>query len=100
MRILLTANASYVPPRGGSTRSNLVWLEYLASRGHDCRVVAPALRQLFQIKGLFHNHEYLWDVRFSKTAFMHTRADHRADFVFERFFLIGLFFGAFGEPPQ
>ena len=43
MRILLTANASYVPPRGGSTRSNLVWLEYLASRGHDCRVVAPAI---------------------------------------------------------
>lgn len=42
MRILLTANAAYVPPRGGSTRSNLVWLEYLASRGHDCRVVAPA----------------------------------------------------------
>lgn len=43
MRILLTANASYVPPRGGSTRSNLVWLEHLASRGHDCRVVAPAI---------------------------------------------------------
>ncbi len=43
MRILLAANASYVPPRGGSTRSNLVWLEYLASRGHDCRVIAPAL---------------------------------------------------------
>ena len=43
MRILLTANASYVPPRGGSTRSNLVWLEQLASRGHDCRVVAPAI---------------------------------------------------------
>lgn len=41
MRVLLTANASYVPPRGGSTRSNLVWLEYLASRGHDVRVVAP-----------------------------------------------------------
>ncbi len=41
MRILLTANASYVPPRGGSTRSNLVWLEYLASRGHDVRVVSP-----------------------------------------------------------
>ena len=43
MRILLAANASYVPPRGGSTRSNMVWLEYLAARGHDCRVVAPAL---------------------------------------------------------
>ena len=43
MRILLTANASYVPPRGGATRSNLVWLEILAGRGHECRVVAPAL---------------------------------------------------------
>ncbi len=43
MRILLTANAAYVPPKGGSTRSNLVWLEYLTSRGHDCRVVAPSI---------------------------------------------------------
>ena len=29
MRILLTANASYAPPRGGATRSNLVWLNQL-----------------------------------------------------------------------
>jgi glycosyltransferase involved in cell wall biosynthesis len=43
MRVLLTANASYVPPRGGATRSNLVWLEILAAAGHSCRVVAPAL---------------------------------------------------------
>ncbi|HTT61353.1 MAG TPA: glycosyltransferase family 4 protein [Bryobacteraceae bacterium] len=43
MRILLTANASYVPPRGGATRSNLLWLEYMAARGHACRVVAAAL---------------------------------------------------------
>ncbi len=43
MRILLISNAAYVPPRGGSTRSNLVWLEYLASRGHDVRVISPAL---------------------------------------------------------
>jgi glycosyltransferase involved in cell wall biosynthesis len=43
MRILLTANASYVPPRGGATRSNLVWLEIIASHGHECRIVAPAL---------------------------------------------------------
>ena len=40
MRILLTANASYVPPRGGATRSNLVWLENMAASGHACRVVA------------------------------------------------------------
>ena len=40
MRILLAANASYVPPRGGATRSNLVWLERLAASGHPCRIVA------------------------------------------------------------
>ncbi len=39
MRILLTSNASHSPPQGGSTRSNLIWLEYLALQGHDCRVV-------------------------------------------------------------
>jgi len=43
MRILLAANASYVPPRGGATRSNLVWLDRLAAAGHECRVVAAAL---------------------------------------------------------
>ncbi len=42
MRILLTANASYVPPRGGATRSNMVWLDYLARRGHECRVIGGA----------------------------------------------------------
>jgi glycosyltransferase involved in cell wall biosynthesis len=43
MRILLTANASYVPPRGGATRANLLWLEHLAASGHECRVVASSL---------------------------------------------------------
>lgn len=43
MRILLTANASYIPPRGGATRSNLIWLEHLAEKGHPCRVVAADL---------------------------------------------------------
>ena len=33
MRVLLTANASYVPPRGGATRSNLVWLDHLTAHG-------------------------------------------------------------------
>src|SRR5215468_3402539 len=42
MRILLTANASYVPPRGGATRSNLVWLDHLARAGHACRIVSGA----------------------------------------------------------
>lgn len=45
MRILLAANASYVPPRGGATRSNLIWLDHLASSGHECRVTAAALPQ-------------------------------------------------------
>src|SRR6185369_10545806 len=38
----LTANASYVPPRGGATRSNLIWLDHLASAGHECRIVCGA----------------------------------------------------------
>ena len=42
MRILLTANASYAPPRGGATRSNLVWLDHLARAGHQCRIVCGA----------------------------------------------------------
>lgn len=45
MRLLLTSNASYDPPRGGSTRSNLVWLRQLAHSGHVCRVVSAALGQ-------------------------------------------------------
>jgi glycosyltransferase involved in cell wall biosynthesis len=43
MRILLTSNASHDPARGGSTRSNLIWLEHLATSGHDCLVVCSAL---------------------------------------------------------
>ena len=43
MRILLTSSASHVPPRGGSTRSNLAWLDALAANGHSCRVVGGAL---------------------------------------------------------
>ena len=39
MRILLTSNASHDPAKGGSTRSNLVWLERLAAGGHACQVV-------------------------------------------------------------
>src|SRR5437763_12498146 len=43
MRILLTSNPPHDPPRGGSTRSNLIWLEHLATNGHDCLVVCSAL---------------------------------------------------------
>jgi len=43
MRILLTSNASYAPPRGGSTRSNLVWLNHLAGQGNACRVLCASL---------------------------------------------------------
>jgi glycosyltransferase involved in cell wall biosynthesis len=45
MRILLTATASYVPPRGGATRSNLIWMDHLASAGHACRIVCGASGQ-------------------------------------------------------
>jgi surfactin synthase thioesterase subunit/glycosyltransferase involved in cell wall biosynthesis len=40
MRILLAASASYHPPKGGSTRSNLVWLRALAANGHECLVLS------------------------------------------------------------
>jgi glycosyltransferase involved in cell wall biosynthesis len=43
MRILLTANASYVPPRGGATRGNLAWMDHLARAGHECRIVCSSL---------------------------------------------------------
>jgi glycosyltransferase involved in cell wall biosynthesis len=43
MKVLLTSNASYAPPKGGSTRSNLVWLRHLASKGHACRVVSASV---------------------------------------------------------
>src|SRR5215813_3168401 len=39
MRILLTATASYSPPRGGATRSNLRWLDHMAKFGHECCIV-------------------------------------------------------------
>jgi surfactin synthase thioesterase subunit/glycosyltransferase involved in cell wall biosynthesis len=53
MRILLTSNASYDPPRGGSTRSNLAWLDVLSSAGNQCRVVATgAAHQLTRQGGI------------------------------------------------
>lgn len=42
MKLLLTATASYAPPRGGATRSNLIWLDHLAHAGHACRIVCGA----------------------------------------------------------
>jgi len=42
MKILLTATASYAPPRGGATRSNLIWLDHMAHAGHACRIVCGA----------------------------------------------------------
>lgn len=50
MKILLGANAPYVPPRGGSTRSNLVWLDHLAAHGHSCRIVAAAAEKHSAVK--------------------------------------------------
>ena len=43
MRILLASNASYAPPRGGSTRSNLVWLRGLTAAQHECRVIGASI---------------------------------------------------------
>lgn len=42
MKVLLTSNASYDPPKGGSTRGNLAWLRHLAGAGHEVRVVSAA----------------------------------------------------------
>jgi surfactin synthase thioesterase subunit/glycosyltransferase involved in cell wall biosynthesis len=42
MRILLTSNASNRLAAERTTRSNAVWLEYLAWRGHQCRVICSA----------------------------------------------------------
>src|SRR5581483_11347032 len=40
MRVLLASSASYDPPRGGSTHSNLAWLRELTAGGHECELVA------------------------------------------------------------
>jgi glycosyltransferase involved in cell wall biosynthesis len=72
MRIILTSNASYAPARGGSTRSNLVWLRHLVKHGHACRVISASLgedaettvhgiqihsiRNLVQRRSLLENH--------------------------------------------
>ncbi len=57
-----TAGRLYYIPKAGETMA-------------ATRVVAPVLRQLFQVKGALSVNQYLWDVRFSKIAFMHTQAD-------------------------
>ncbi len=41
MKVLLLANASYEPPRGGSTRSNLAWFREMVAAGHECHVLCP-----------------------------------------------------------
>jgi surfactin synthase thioesterase subunit/glycosyltransferase involved in cell wall biosynthesis len=40
VRILLAQNSLYYPAHGGGDKSNRLLLEALASRGHECRVVA------------------------------------------------------------
>jgi hypothetical protein len=61
MRILLTANASYVPPRGGATRSNLLWLENMAAAGHACRIVAAAPHEGSGTREQIANENIDWD---------------------------------------
>jgi Glycosyl transferases group 1/Glycosyltransferase Family 4 len=63
MRILLAANASYVPPRGGATRSNLLWLEHLARAGHACRIVAAALAETAAKREQLEDENSDWQVR-------------------------------------
>ena len=63
MRILLTANASYVPPRGGATRSNLLWLENMAASGHDCRIVAAELADRAGRREQIANEDVDWATR-------------------------------------
>src|SRR4051812_14417069 len=58
MRILLASTASHVPPRGGATRSNLVWLRHLAAHGHECSVVCGAVEG-----GTPSDEESEWDSR-------------------------------------
>jgi glycosyltransferase involved in cell wall biosynthesis len=55
MRVLLTSNASYAPPRGGATRSNLVWLDHLARAGDQCRIVCGAAGEAGQAAELRHH---------------------------------------------
>lgn len=45
MKILLIQNNTYVPARGGSTKSNRILIEELAARNHDCQVITLALNQ-------------------------------------------------------
>jgi len=50
MRILLATNACYMPTRGGSTRSNRIWLERFAAHGHECEVIAPVAETMSDFK--------------------------------------------------
>ncbi|MDQ1593086.1 MAG: hypothetical protein QOG71_3713 [Pyrinomonadaceae bacterium] len=42
MKLLLIQKTVYYPTFGGANKSNLILLETLAARGHQCRVVAPS----------------------------------------------------------
>ena len=44
MKIILIQNTTYIPTNGGSDKSNKLLLETLAGRGHDCMVIAPAVK--------------------------------------------------------
>ncbi|HEV2800037.1 MAG TPA: glycosyltransferase family 4 protein [Pyrinomonadaceae bacterium] len=42
MKLLLIQKTVYYPTFGGANKSNLILMETLAARGHQCRVVAPS----------------------------------------------------------
>jgi len=46
MRVILASSASHVPPRGGSTRSNLAWLDALRASGRALTGKVPAASAL------------------------------------------------------
>src|SRR5438552_18948535 len=77
MRILLTAIASYVPPRGGATRSNLIWMDHLAGTGHACRIVCGAAGEGAELR--FHESIAVFAVA-EPARRVHVLRDQIADF--------------------
>ncbi len=43
MRILLVQSLEYLYPYGGAHKANRILMEGLATRGHECRVISPAV---------------------------------------------------------
>lgn len=48
MKVLFVSNASWEPPKGGSTRSNRVWAQQLEMQGHEVKVYAPGAYEPYE----------------------------------------------------